>query len=359
MGVMKDVLGSNESLIKNEMPLDFSYIPKLVPYREAQQRAVAAAIKPLFQRRTGRNMFLYGPPGVGKTVAVKHLLSEIEEETDEIIPFYVNCWQKNTAFKILIELCDVIGYKFVQNKRTEELFNVIKQFLNTSDRAAVFVFDEIDKIEDMDFVYNLLEDIYRKSVIMITNYKDYITELDERIKSRLNAELLEFKPYNASETRGILEQRKEAAFVPGVWNDDAFSLIAKKTAAIGDVRSGLYLMKEAAMVAEDRASKSITLEDVNAAMKKFDDFNVKKTEELDDDIKMILELSKQHSGCKIGELYKHYQEKGGRMVYKTFQRRITKLEEDRFINTKKIEGGREGKTTIIHYGAEKKLTDYE
>ena len=282
MGAFNDMLKGGESLIKNEVALDYSFIPKLVPYRESQMRTMAASIKPLFQKRNGRNIFIYGLPGVGKTVAVKHILQELEEESEVITPFYINCWQKNTAFKILIEMCDIIGYRFVQNKRTEELFAVVKEYINKSERSGVFVFDEIDKIEDFDFIYNILEDVFRNSVILITNYKEYITELDERIKSRLTAEMLEFKPYNLSETRGVLQQRMDYAFVNGVWEQDAFEAIVQKTVSISDIRTGLYMMKEAALIAEERSSKKITLADVNVSIKKLEDFSIKKTEELEE-----------------------------------------------------------------------------
>lgn len=358
MGGFGDMLKGGESLIKNETALDYSYIPKLIPYRESQMRAIASAIKPLFQKRNGRNLFIYGLPGVGKTVAVKNLLQELEEESEEVIPFYINCWQKNTSFKILVEMCDIIGYKFVQNKRGEELFAIVKQYVNTSERAAVFVFDEIDKIEETDFVYNILEEVFRKSVILITNYKEYVAELDERIKSRLTAEMLEFQAYNLSETRGILKQRMEYALVPGVLEDSAFEAIVQKTAGMSDIRTGLYMMKEAALIAEERNSRKIIAADVSAAMKKLEDFSIKKTEELEEEVKLILDIAKENSGKRIGDVYRAYQESGGKLVYKTFWRRINKLEEDKFITTKKIEGGKEGNTTIISYGKEKKLTEF-
>ena len=194
--------------------------------------------------------------------------------------------------------------------------------------------------------------------ILITNYKEHITELDERIKSRLTAEVLEFRKYNVRETLGIMKQRMEYAFVPGVWEQEAFEAIVQKTAEIGDLRSGLYLMRESALSAEDRSSRKISISDVSVAMKKFDDFSIKKKEELDEDVKTILDVIKENSGKKIGEVYLSFQKAGGKMVYKTFQRKIGKLDEAGFINTKKLEGGKEGKTTIINYGKEKKLTEF-
>jgi len=89
--LFKDMLGSEESLFKNEVALNFDYQPKLIPFREIHQKTIASCIKPLFQKRNGKNLFIHGMPGVGKTVACRHVLDELPETTDEIIPLYINC----------------------------------------------------------------------------------------------------------------------------------------------------------------------------------------------------------------------------------------------------------------------------
>src|SRR3989344_403914 len=164
-GLFKDILGSSESLFKHEPALDYSFIPKIVPYREKEQRVIAGCIKPLFDSKNGKNAFVYGQPGVGKTVALNKVLQELEEETDEIAPIYINCWQRNTTYQIIAEICEKMGFKFIQNKRTEELFRWIRQTLNK--KSVVFVFDEADKLEDMDFIYMILEEITRKAIVII------------------------------------------------------------------------------------------------------------------------------------------------------------------------------------------------
>ena len=90
---------------------------------------------------------------------------------------------------------------------------------------------------------------------------------------------------------------------------------------------------------------------------KLDEFKIKDKEELDEDERLILKIIKQNSGKRIGELYKIYQQNQGEGVYKTFQRKIKKLEENKFISTSKVIGGNEGSTTLVSY-QEKKLTDY-
>ena len=351
-------MGSSESLFKNEsdVPLDFSFIPKLVPYREKEQKAIAACIKPLFQEKTGRHIFVYGHPGIGKTVACRHLLREIHEETDDVVPIYINCWKHSTTFKIVLEICDLMDFKFVQNKKTEELFRWIKQNLNK--KSAVFVLDEADKLEDLDFLYMILEEISRKAIVLIANYKDWVSDLDERIKSRLVPETTEFKPYSYEETKGILKQRMDYAFHPSVWDNAAFELIAKKAAEMQDIRTGLYLMKQSGLAAEDKSSRKISLEHAQQALEKIKDFSVKSPSELADDEKIILDLVKSNSGKKIGDFFKLYQQNGGKLVYKSFQRKIDRLQKNNFIIVEKTAGGEDGNTTIIKHNSEKKLTDF-
>ena len=357
MSLFKDVLGGEESLFKNEVALSYDYIPKLIPYREMQQRQIAACIRPLFQDRNGKNILVYGQPGVGKTVACTHIIQDIEEETDEVLPIYINCWQKNTSFKIILEICGSLGYKFTQNKRTEELLKVIKQILTK--KKAVFFFDEVDKVDDFDFLYYILEEVYRKSIVLITNYREWLIDLEDRIKSRLTPETLEFLPYNKNETCGILKQRVEYAFVPNIWEDGAFQIIAEKTYELQDIRQGLYLLKEAGDIAEGKSLRKINAECAKEAISKLDKFCIKDSEGLDSEAKFILKIVQDNKEKKIGDLFKIYQKEGGNLVYKSFQRKIKKLEENKFISVTKIDGGKEGKTSIIEpYNSTKKLSDF-
>lgn len=355
MGMFDDMLKADESLFKNPVALDYDYLPKLLPFREGEQRKIAACIKPLFQRRNGRNILIYGKSGVGKTAACKHVLKELEEQTDKITPIFINCWQKNTSYKILTQICELIGYKLTHNKKTDELLKVVVKLLNKE--SAVLVFDEIDKVEDYDFLYYFLESIYRKSVILVTNHKKWYNELDSRIKSRLVAEMQEFEPYDLKETAGILRQRILHGFYEGVFNEESINLITNKTYQLKDIRSGLYLLKEAANIAEENASRKVELEHVKKAIGKLDDFKIKNSEDLDEDTRKILHIIKNNSGKKIGDLFKVYQEDGGELVYKTFQRKVKKLEKGKYISVNKKTGGKDGTTSILNYD-NTKLTDF-
>lgn len=346
-----------ESLFKNEDALDLEWVPKILPYREDQQHQIASCIKPLLQSRNGRNIFVYGTPGTGKTSATRWVLRDLEETTDEVIPIYINCWQKNTTYKIIMEICQQIGYTFTQNKNTEDLFNIVKNIVNK--KTAVFVFDEVDKIEDFDFLYAILNDIFKKSIVIITNYSTWIDQIEDRIKSRLIPEIMEFKQYNKDEIQKILKQRIEYAFQENVWDEEALNIIINKTAELKDIRIGLHLLREAGLIAEDELVRKIKKTHSEKAVERLQGFKINNPESLDEEEKELIDLLKKNNNLKIGDLHKIHQEQGGNSSYKKFQRTIDKLERGRFITTKKVIGGKEGSTTIVTVeDNNKKITEY-
>ncbi|TKJ17147.1 hypothetical protein CEE44_01260 [Candidatus Woesearchaeota archaeon B3_Woes] len=357
MALFKDILHSDQTLFKNDSALDTEFIPKRLPFRESQQNYIVSCIKPLLQGRTGKNLLVYGSPGIGKTATIKYMFRELEEESDDVVPIYINCWQKNTTFKIIVAICEELGYNLTHNKNTEELFGIVKNMVNK--KSAVFCFDEIDKIEDFDFLYFLIESVYKKTILLVTNYQEWLSKVDERIRSRLGADNIGFEPYNLKETKEILKQRANYAFFPSVVDSSALDIISKRTFETQDIRTGLHLLREAGLAAENESNKKISVEHANKALKKIDDFSIKKSTDLESQTKLLLDVIKEHPGKKSGEIFELYHQKGGTDPYRSFYRKLKTLETARFITIKKIEGGKEGKTSIIEYNKpSKKLTDF-
>lgn len=347
MALFKDVTGDSGGIFLNSYVLDYDYMPKLVPYRENQQHFIADCIKPLLSKRNGRNLFIFGVAGVGKTVCIKHVLRELQEEYSDLAHLiYVNCWKKDTSFKVVNDVCEQIGYTWTHNKRTDELVNAICSTVNK--KSAVIVLDEADKLKDFDFLYSFLEDIYRKTIILITNEKELLSGLDVRVRSRLNCEILEFKPYNKEQTIGILKERADYAFVKNTLSKEAFEVICDKAHEVGDIRSGLYLLSEAANIAEFSNSKNIALEHANNAVRKFEEFSIKDIEEMAIDQKEILTLVKENSGLLVKEIFEIYQKSGGQKAYRTFQRKLEDLKKANFIDLKQS-NTQEGRTSFIVY----------
>lgn len=353
MGLFDNILKDNETLFKNELALDPSFQPKLVPHRENENKYIATCIKPLFEKRSGKNLLIHGSQGIGKTLACKKVLEELEEKTNDIIQIYINCWKKDTSYKAVVEICSLIGYKLIQNKKTDELIEILTQKLNK--KSVVFVLDEIDKLTDYSFLYSILEDIYRKTIIMITNDKEFLHKLEPRLKSRLIPELLEFKPYSLSEIQDILKQRMDYAFHPNIFDKNSFEKIAEKTFELKDIRIGLFLLKEAGNTAEEKASRKILEEHALKAITKIKDYQ--KPLQLDEDELQILELVKQNQEKTTPELFEIYQQKGGCKTDRTFHRKLKNLEKAKLISIQEIENIH-GKSFKVKIEMEKKLSDF-
>jgi len=350
---MKDFLAGNETIFMNEIALDYSFIPPILIHRENQQAYIGNSIKMLEQKRNGKNLFIYGNPGVGKTLATRYILKQVEENSNEILPIYINCWKHNTSYKITLELCNLINYKFIGDKPTDELMKIIKPILNK--KSLVICFDEIDKLENHDILYFILEDIYKKTLILITNERSWLDELDKRLRSRLYAELLEFKPYNYKETFDILKKRAEYAFYPNVINKNLIEIIAKKTFELQDIRAGIYLLKESGNLAESRSSKVINNDDVENAIKKLQDFKIRNSKEISNEKNELLELVKNNSGRAASDLFKIYNRD---ISYKTFRRRLEDLASSRLITLEDKSIGAKGKITYVYFGISKSLNEF-
>src|SRR3989344_6652070 len=153
----------SSSVFLNPEVLDPTYLPKMLPYRENECKEMAKCIEPLFAGRCGRNILVYGNPGIGKTAVVKHIFEELETPTA-----YINCWKSNTAHRIIIDIGRQVGCKWVHDKNTDDL---LKEIVELTKEGVVFCFDEIDKLADYSVLYSILEDVNKKAVISITNEK--------------------------------------------------------------------------------------------------------------------------------------------------------------------------------------------
>jgi archaeal cell division control protein 6 len=345
-----DFLSSDQTLFSNPDALDPDFLPKKLPHREGQQDYIASAIKPLFHERTGKAILIHGTPGIGKTAATKRVLQDLEEvESDKKIGIvFLNCWKFNTTYKVLCEIAHQIGFPFTQNLKTNEVIKKIKNKLASFD-GLVLAFDEIDKADDYDFLYFVLEEMPRKTIILITNEKNWGAELDNRIRSRLIPEINEFKSYTAKEVFDILQERKKYAFYDGVWGESSFENLAENAASYSDIRVGIKLLKVAGEVAESDSSQKILEKHVTAAVNKIDDFKIKSSTDLTEEEKQILTLCKQRDGDHIGALFLAYRRSGGAKSDKTFKRKLEKLEIKGLIALEQSGAGFKGRSTLVKY----------
>ena len=341
MKLFKDILAEEESLFKNEEALDFEYLPKLLPFREDQQRYMAECIKPLFQGRRGRNLFIYGYPGVGKTACVKSVFRELEEFTDKVVPCYVNCWKLETPFAILSEIATQLD-SFYHKKRSQEALYAIQRKARKL-KGIALAFDEIDKARNLDFLYKLL-DLRNITIFLITNRRDFLSNLELRLRSRLALESLELEPYTYEQTEIILKERLKLAFMPNVFPAGVFREVVKATYKLKDIRVGLYLMLEAGRFAERDGCKKIEMRHLDLAKEKYlEEFPIKSSPTTEEE-KTILKLIKKNPGITTGELFQLFRKEGYQLPERTFRSYLKKLYEQNLVRREPTSKGFRGKS---------------
>ncbi|MCC5994110.1 MAG: AAA family ATPase [Candidatus Aenigmarchaeota archaeon] len=255
------------SVFKREEVLYPEYLPLNLPHREGQIRLISENLSLLLKNSKPMNIFIYGPPGVGKTAVAKFILREFEQYSG-IKNIYINCWQYNTSFAILSEIGISIG-AFVSRRgwAKDEIFSRIVQTMENNRLNLIVVLDEVDQLvkNDSSVLYDLLRiENYTKQkigLIFISNDKYVFRNVEERIRSSLNLEEIEFKPYTFLEMKDIVEERMKEAFV--AYEDGVSALIAARAAEKGDVRIALEILLKAGRIAKDK----LRVEDVKKVIK--------------------------------------------------------------------------------------------
>lgn len=353
-------LGADQTIFSNPDALDPDFVPKLLPHRENEQKYIATAIRPLLFDRPGKHLLITGASGIGKTAATRRVLMDLDEveEADNIARVYINCWKANTSYKVAVEIAHQLGYPFTQNMKTNEIFDKIAELLKKK-KGLVLVLDEIDKAEDYNFLYLILETIKKLALILITNRKEWGATLDPRIRSRLAPEHLEFRPYTSAEIEDILRERLKYAFYEGVWEEQAFRKIAEQASNYHDIRVGIMLLKAAGEAAEEDSSSKVLLKHADQAIQRTQEFKIKSSSELTDEEKRILDLCRRHDEQTTGKLYELYQLEGGKKSEKTFHRYLEKLQTRGLVKLTLTGEGFRGRSSKIKFiGFEKKLTEF-
>ncbi len=340
MGLFSDILMDNETIFRDESVLDFAYVPYEMPERENEMQEIAFHIKPLLQNRRGSNLFIYGQPGLGKTATIKYVFNELKNSTEEVIPIYINCWQNQTTHAIAIAIAKHVNLIYPpKGVPTEEILNTT--FKRLEDKGVVICLDEIDKVREMNIIYNLME-LDRISIFLITNNPKYKTYIEPRLISRLNLTNLEFKPYTTKEMKNIISRRAKQAFRPGVISEEIIHEIAINSGT--DVRKAITIMLNAGRLAEKDASKKIKLEHIRKVINSMRNLIL---DELNKYEKRILEIIKENPKIISGKAYEIYKEKYDDLSIRSFRRYVNRLIKQGLIKVENTGEGFQGRSRYL------------
>lgn len=253
---------SRHSVFRSESALIPNNTSPTVVGRETELERIASAVRPLARGNHPDNLLIYGPPGVGKTMCVTHVLNELESET-RVKQVSINCWQHNTRPSLLSKLLIELGYATPRKgKPVDQLLPLIQEWLDKN-RSVAVTLDEFDRLDDAaEVVYDLAQAGEHADnglgLVLVSNKQPSELTLESRSQSRLNYRSLAFRPYDTDELLEILEYRAERAFQSGAVSDYVLELIADTVAdESGDCRQALTMLLRAGRKANQENADTV------------------------------------------------------------------------------------------------------
>jgi len=230
--------------------------PSGVPVgREAELRALAACLADVFKGGVGRNVFVYGRPGTGKTFCVKYVLDRVRAFVElkglNVLVVYVNVGKTRSPYFTLLEIVRAVGVDAPssgwQFSRLKEEFERVK-----GDRSIIVAIDEFESLifkQREPLVYYLNRQP-KVTLVLISNKFEDISGLPGRAKSSLQALPIEFDGYSQDVAKKILTERIEKAFQPGAVEEKFVDWLAEFPSKVGDIRVCFNILLTAGLLAE-------------------------------------------------------------------------------------------------------------
>ncbi len=342
-------------LLKNEEALSPEYLPQILPHREYQIEKIAKNLDPASKGRKPQNTFIFGPPGIGKTASAKFIFRQFEDYSG-IKTIYINTWDYNTSIAVLTKVVHDLDF-FVPPRGVAktEVLNRLIEALNKMKGGLIICLDEVDQLikKDENALYDLLRiNQYVKNpvgLVMISNYKDIFLNLEPRIKSSLDVEGIEFKPYTIQEMKNILEERCREAFRPAVIESGVVLLCANHAINRGgDVRVGLEVLRKASRIAEDEGENKILVDYVKQVLPSVKAVKMEiMKEKLEGVDKNIVDLLAKKKEFTSSELYEEYVKTYGNIGQSTLTQHIKHLKDINLVRVKESRIKTRGRKVFI------------
>lgn len=292
-------------MIVNQAVLRESYIPERLFARESQIQEILRCLSGLQNKHKPINLWLYGPPGTGKTATALYVLKELKEKAS-INGILVNCWEKNSFYDILDDI--ILQLRILRAEEHRTSFKLEKLRKHLSGSSFVVVLDEIDRLkasERATVLYNL-DSLGSIGLICISNSRQALLELEERVCSRLNAYTIHFLAYIDDDIAEILADRAQLALSERLGRSE-YALRQVADIACGDARVAIRTLHAAAQLAENEKLDAICVDSLekqwdNAKQAKLDYLLATLTE----DHRILYHIVKRQGQILSGDLWQEY-----------------------------------------------------
>jgi cell division control protein 6 len=261
--------------------------------RGDQLTALANELGSAIEGQKPNNAFVFGKPGVGKSMCVKFLCRQLVEQGRangvSIGVAYVDCMQNSSETQVIVSAGDAVNDQSVTDVYFPEggvsrarLYDRLWSVFDELYDVGVIILDEIDKLDSPNETLGTLSrageseklSACHLGVVGISNKARFEQRLASEVKSSLTQNELVFPPYNIDELFDILKARRDA-FNPDALPDDAaaaddiFAKAAKFAAQeYGDAREAIDILRKAGEIAKDDGTDRVEVPHVIRARDK-------------------------------------------------------------------------------------------
>ncbi len=275
MQKLSDLLGESRIFANREV-LSPHYMPGTLIFREREINGIERAIAPSLKGERGRNLFIYGKTGTGKTSCTKYVVKEVEDIPNTTAKIsYVNCRLYNSRYKVLNRIVnDHLPTYAKRGYGAIDLYEKLTNWIEEDSKILVVVLDEIDVVKDLDDLIYTLTRINSDmragglTIVGISNNISFKENLDPRSLSALYESELVFPPYDANELYAILKDRTDSGFKKNVIDEDVVHFVAATAARNGgDARFSLKIVSRVGEIAEEKGEGHIGMENAEEAVR--------------------------------------------------------------------------------------------
>ncbi|MBD3387609.1 MAG: ORC1-type DNA replication protein [Candidatus Altiarchaeales archaeon] len=345
-----EILLDDETLFRDEEVFTPSYVPEDFIHRDDQLKEISLSLKPGLRGVNPVNTLIHGPPGTGKTTAVKHIFNEVNKVSNKLVTVYVNCDDYNTRFSIFSRIHEAVFGTAPPD--TGKPLNAVKEKvfrkLQRENKSLVIALDEIDQLFLNKTIDKLLLDLLKAhttygydkiGIIGVLIDDSIVLGLDSKSSSVFNPVKVYFPPYSTGEVEDILSARITYGLYDGVLSKGLFEYVVEKTVDAGDLRVGIDLIRRSALLAERDSSRKITSDHVELAYERESRrVNLERMiRSIDDVERALLRIIADSNGEVSGVIQDRLREATGTGV-KKYNQMIGKLEHIGLIETIPVKG---------------------
>jgi len=334
------MLSWDESVFRDEHVFEIDYVPETFKHRETQMETLKYALRPAVRGSRPLNVVSRGPPGTGKTTAIQKLFGELDAQPS-VQAIRVNCQVNSTRYSVFSRLFEgVFDYEPPSSGISfKKLFGQITDRLAERDEVLAVALDDVNYLfyenEASDTLYSLLraheEHAGAKIGVIVVSSDlnlDVIESLDTRVQSVFRPEDVYFPNYDEAAIVDILDERVDRGFHDGVIGAQELDRVAELTAeAGGDLRVGIDLLRRAGLNAEMRASRTVSVEDVETAYDKSKHVHLsRRLQQLSDSERALVAAIAENDGDRAGDVYEAFRERTD-LGYTRYSEIINKLDQ--------------------------------